>query len=102
MLWMFQRVYYGKVTNGENATLPDLMPHEWSSVVPLCAVALVMGIFPAIFLKPMEPAVTRIVDRMQNVQTLRVERERIERERSERTERFERSERVQRLLRAER
>ena len=99
MLWMFQRVYYGKVTNGENATLPDLMPHEWSSVVPLCAVALVMGIFPAIFLKPMEPAVTRIVDRMQNVQTLRVERERIGRERSAR---FERSERAQRLLRAER
>jgi len=52
-----------------------------------------MGIFPAIFLKPMEPAVTRIVDRMQNVQTLRVERERIERERSERSERLLRAER---------
>ena len=24
MLWMFQRVYLGKVTNDENATLPDL------------------------------------------------------------------------------
>jgi NADH-quinone oxidoreductase subunit M len=75
MLWMFQRVYYGKVTHGENRTLPDLLPHEWSSVIPLCAVAFVMGVFPALFLKPMEPAVTRIVERLQNTQTLRVKNE---------------------------
>jgi len=88
MLWMFQRVYYGKVTHGENRTLPDLLPHEWSSVIPLCAIALVMGVFPTLFLEPMEPAVTRVVERLQNTQTLRVERERVER-----TERFERFER---------
>ena len=75
MLWMFQRVYYGKVTHDENRTLPDLLPHEWSSVIPLCAVALVMGVFPAVFLKPMEPAVTRIVERLQSTQTLRVKNE---------------------------
>jgi NADH-quinone oxidoreductase subunit M len=96
MLWMFQRVYYGKVTHPENTRLPDLLPHEWSSVVPLCVVALLMGVFPTVFLKPTELAVTRIVDRLQNTQTLRVEQferpERIERivERSERIERSER------------
>jgi len=73
MLWMFQRVYYGKVTHGENATLPDLLPHEWASVIPLCAVAVAMGVFPTFFLKPMEPSVTRVVERLQNTQTLRVE-----------------------------
>jgi NADH-quinone oxidoreductase subunit M len=98
MLWMFQRVYYGKVTHAENAKLPDLLPHEWSSVVPLCVVALLMGVFPTVFLNPTEPAVTRIVDRLQNTRTLRVERleppERLERlERLERIERSERSER---------
>jgi NADH-quinone oxidoreductase subunit M len=72
MLWMFQRVYYGKVTHGENRTLPDLLPHEWRSVLPLCAVAVVMGVFPMFFLRPMEPAVTRVVERLQNTQTLRV------------------------------
>jgi len=101
-LWMFQRVYYGKVTHAENSRLPDLLPHEWSSVVPLCVVALLMGVFPTVFLRPTEPAVTRIVDRLQNTQTLRVERfarperpERLERivERSDRSERPERSER---------
>jgi NADH-quinone oxidoreductase subunit M len=75
MLWMFQRVYYGKVTHPENARLPDLLPHEWSSVVPLCVVALLMGVFPNVFLKPTEPAVTRIVDRLQNTRTLRVNNE---------------------------
>ena len=73
MLWMFQRVYYGKVTNAENRGLPDLLPHEWGSVIPLCAVALLMGVFPMLFLKPTEPSVTRVVERMQNTQTLRVE-----------------------------
>jgi hypothetical protein len=34
-----------------------------------------MGVFPAVFLKPMEPAVTRIVERLQNTQTLRVRNE---------------------------
>jgi NADH-quinone oxidoreductase subunit M len=73
MLWMFQRVFYGPVTNEKNAALPDLQPREWVTVVPLCAVALVMGVFPALFLTPMEPAVQRVVDRMQAVQTFQVE-----------------------------
>jgi hypothetical protein len=70
---MFQRVYYGPVTNEENAELPDLRGHEWASVVPLCATALVMGIFPAIFLTPMEPSVAKLVQRVQATQNLRVQ-----------------------------
>ena len=42
-------------------------------MIPLCAVAVVMGVFPTFFLKPMEPSVTRVVERLQNTQTLRVE-----------------------------
>ena len=30
MLWMFQRVNYGPVTNEKNASLPDLSPREWA------------------------------------------------------------------------
>jgi NADH-quinone oxidoreductase subunit M len=73
MLWMFQRVYYGKVTHEENRTLPDLLPHEWASAIPLCAIALAMGVFPNVFLRPMEASVTRVVDRLTNIRTLRVE-----------------------------
>ena len=73
MLWMFQRVYYGNVRHAENAALPDLLPREWASVVPLCAVALVMGIFPTLFLGPMEASVEAVVQRAQSVRTLQVE-----------------------------
>jgi NADH-quinone oxidoreductase subunit M len=75
MLWMFQRVYLGNITHEENATLPDLRPREWASVLPLCAIAIVMGVFPAMFLRPMEPAVKRVVERMQSVQPVRVDNE---------------------------
>jgi NADH-quinone oxidoreductase subunit M len=74
MLWLVQRVYYGPVTHEENAALPDLRRHEWASALPICAMALVMGIFPMVFLAPMEPAVRKLVDQVQFAQPLRVER----------------------------
>ena len=73
MLWMFQRVFFGPVTHEENATLADLQPREWAGVLPLCAMALVMGIFPTLFLRPMEASVDALVQRMQATQTLRAE-----------------------------
>jgi NADH-quinone oxidoreductase subunit M len=73
MLWMFQRVYYGPVTHEENAALPDLRPREWSAVVPLVAMSLFMGIFPNVFLAPMEPSVARVVERVQSVLPVRVD-----------------------------
>jgi NADH-quinone oxidoreductase subunit M len=75
MLWMFQRVFYGPVTHPENTTLPDLRPREWAAVVPLVAMSLFMGIFPNVFLAPMEPSVTRVVERVQSVQPVRVRNE---------------------------
>jgi NADH-quinone oxidoreductase subunit M len=74
MLWMFQRVYYGKVTHEENATLPDLRPREWAAALPLCVMAIVMGVFPVLFLKPMEPAVRKVVEQVGYSQPVRVEK----------------------------
>jgi NADH-quinone oxidoreductase subunit M len=65
MLWMFQRVYYGPVTHEENKTLQDLTPREWAVAGPLVVMAILMGVLPTLFLKPMEPAVGRIVERME-------------------------------------
>jgi NADH-quinone oxidoreductase subunit M len=72
MLWMFQRVYLGKVTNPANHGLPDLRPREWATVVPLCAMAIFMGVAPVIFTRPMEPAVARVVERLQSRQSQQV------------------------------
>ena len=62
MLWMFQRVNYGPLTNAKNRGLRDLSPREWVVIAPICAMAVFMGVLPNIFLKPMEPAVRRTVE----------------------------------------
>jgi NADH:ubiquinone oxidoreductase subunit 4 (subunit M) len=64
MLWMFQRVNYGPVTHAENATLPDLTIRERITLWPAVAMAVLMGVFPMVFLKPMEPAVARLVEQV--------------------------------------
>jgi len=73
MLSMFQKVYLGEVTHAKNQKLQDLQPREWASVIPLCAMAIFMGVFPSIFLRPMEPSVRKIVERVQAVRPVRVE-----------------------------
>jgi NADH-quinone oxidoreductase subunit M len=64
MLWMFQRVNYGPITNEKNRNLPDLTPREWALMVPTIAMAIFMGVFPGVFLRPMEPSVNRVVERV--------------------------------------
>jgi len=61
MLWMFQRVNFGELTNEKNRRLPDLSTREWALMVPTIAVAIFMGVAPGIFLKTMEPSVLKIV-----------------------------------------
>jgi NADH-quinone oxidoreductase subunit M len=68
MLWMFQRVNYGPVVKEANATLPDLSPRERFTLWPAVAMTIVMGVFPMTFLKPMEPAVARLVEHVRRNQ----------------------------------
>ncbi len=73
MLWMFQRVNYGPVTNDKNRTLPDLTVREYAMLVPTIAMAILMGVVPGIFLKPMEPSVNRLIERVTANQPARVD-----------------------------
>ena len=73
MLWMFQRVFYGKVTNDHNKDLPDLSLRKWIILGPLTAAAIGMGVYPNVVLKPMEPAIQRIVDRIHVHEPLRAD-----------------------------
>jgi NADH-quinone oxidoreductase subunit M len=76
MLWMFQRVNYGPVTNERNAGLKDLTPREWWVIAPVAAMAIVMGVVPSIVLRPMEPSVKRVVERVTSRQPAVVKHER--------------------------
>jgi NADH-quinone oxidoreductase subunit M len=64
MLWMFQRVNYGPLTNDKNRGLRDLSLREWIVISPICAMAIVMGVVPNLFLKPMEPAVRKTIEQV--------------------------------------
>jgi NADH-quinone oxidoreductase subunit M len=73
MLWMFQRVNYGAVTKDKNRNMRDLTPREWAILVPTIAMTVLMGVFPGIFLRPMEPAVVKVIERVTGSQPARVD-----------------------------
>ena len=57
LLWMYQRVFFGKVTHAVNESLPDLFGFEKAAVLPCAAAALVMGVAPILWLGAIDPAV---------------------------------------------
>jgi NADH-quinone oxidoreductase subunit M len=57
LLWMFQRVFYGKVTHSVNNSLPDLSGFEKAAIWPCAAAALAMGVAPILWLAAIDPAV---------------------------------------------
>jgi NADH-quinone oxidoreductase subunit M len=57
LLWMFQRVFYGKVTHPANNGMADMLGFEKAAVWPCAVVALVMGVAPILWLGAIDPAV---------------------------------------------
>jgi NADH-quinone oxidoreductase subunit M len=64
MLWMYQRVIFGPLTNRANEALQDLSRRELAVLAPLLVLIVVMGVYPGPFLQRMEPAVVRILAHM--------------------------------------
>ncbi len=57
LLWMYQRVFFGKVRHDVNNALPDLWGHEKAALWPAAVAALVMGVAPLIWIHAIDPAV---------------------------------------------
>jgi len=57
MLWMYQRVIFGKVTNEKNAKLIDMSWREKIIMIPLIVFIFWIGIYSAPFMERIEPAV---------------------------------------------
>jgi NADH-quinone oxidoreductase subunit M len=66
MLWLVERVFFGKLDAAENRLLPDLSLREALVIAPMIALIVVMGLVPQPFLAPARPAVERLVTRMQD------------------------------------
>jgi NADH-quinone oxidoreductase subunit M len=61
LLWMYQRVFFGKVTHEINNSLPDLSVREKAALSPIAVAALIMGIAPVVWLGAIDPAVQGIL-----------------------------------------
>ena len=70
MLWMFQRVMMGKVTNPKNENLKDLSAREMAIMLPLILFIFWIGVYPNTFLAKMNPAVENLVEQVKSKQQI--------------------------------
>jgi NADH-quinone oxidoreductase subunit M len=61
LLWLYQRVFFGTVTNPKNEKLHDLTPREVLTFAPLILMAFWIGIYPKPFFQILEQPVNQIV-----------------------------------------
>ena len=61
MLWMFQRVMFGKITKPENEKLKDLNAREIGILVPMVIMIFLMGIYPKLFFNKMDASVEKFI-----------------------------------------
>jgi len=59
LLWMFQKVFFGKLDKAKNGKLKDLNGRELAVFVPLVIGIFLLGLFPRPLLVVMEPAVQK-------------------------------------------
>src|SRR5690606_7712395 len=56
LLWMYQRVMFGPLSNPKNHDMKDLNAREVVYLLPFIVLIFVMGIFPNIFLDDIRPS----------------------------------------------
>jgi NADH-quinone oxidoreductase subunit M len=62
LLWLYQRVMFGPVTNPANSSLPDLNLREYACLVPLVLAAFWIGIYPKPFFDYLNPPSKKVVE----------------------------------------
>jgi NADH-quinone oxidoreductase subunit M len=72
MLWLYQRVFFGEVTEDVRHHIPDLNAREWACMIPLVVMMVWMGMYTQTFLAPVSEANSRILDQSKMNVPLRV------------------------------
>lgn len=61
LLWAYQRVFQGPITNEENSSVRDLGPREIAMLAPVLALIVAIGVYPKPFLDRIGPSADRVV-----------------------------------------
>jgi NADH-quinone oxidoreductase subunit M len=64
MLHMYQKVMFGEIKHEENKTITDMNAREILVLAPIIVLIFWIGLYPAPFLRVMEPAVNDLVTRL--------------------------------------
>ncbi|MGO8762804.1 MAG: NADH-quinone oxidoreductase subunit M [Desulfobaccales bacterium] len=72
MLWMFQRVMFGKVTNDKNKDLKDLSWREIAIFAPLILFIVWIGVYPSTFLDKTKASTENFLAMMEKAKTTQV------------------------------
>ncbi len=67
MLWTMQRVFLGK-QNEKWISLKDLDAREYTMLVPLAIVVVVLGVYPSIMIDLMNTSISALVEQVKNVE----------------------------------
>lgn len=61
LLWMVQKVLFGPLQDPANERISDMSGREIAVMLPLAVLMIVLGLFPGLFLKGIEPSAQRLV-----------------------------------------
>jgi NADH-quinone oxidoreductase subunit M len=61
MLWLYSRVIFGSLTKDDLKILPDMRLNEVVAFAPLVVIAILMGVYPSVFLDPITPSVNNLL-----------------------------------------
>jgi NADH-quinone oxidoreductase subunit M len=71
LLWLFQRVMHGEVTQSANAALKDLSAREIALLVAFVIVIVWIGVFPKTFLDPIQASVQNLLTGLASAQVVK-------------------------------
>jgi len=66
LLWMYQRVFFGSITNEANRHLPDLSVREWAILLPILLFILWIGVYPVSFTGLTEASAQALIAQVQS------------------------------------
>ncbi len=73
LLWLYQRLMFGKLDKPENEKLRDVSFREHATLLPLVALCVWIGVYPKPFLDPLRVPVRAIVERIEPAERFAVE-----------------------------